>query len=124
MNGEDQDQDHNEGAEDLETGEDLHDEEAEDAQPVEATPARAIPTERDGIIAHLIARGTRRDRAVLYTDTFLEYRNAQANVLEFGAIVLHPRTAAPVPNPMLRIRDQAFKRLLAIKGTKGHQELW
>jgi len=115
-----------EPAEDLETGEDMETgEPAEDpARPVEAAPAPAIPADRESIIAHLIARGTRRDRAVLYADTFLEYRAAQANVIEFGTIVANPRTGQPIENPMIKIRDRAFKRLMLIKGTKGHAELW
>jgi phage terminase small subunit len=52
-----------------------------------------------------------RQRAVLYADAFLEYREAQQNIEKNGSIVADPRTGAPVSNPYLTIRDKAFARL-------------
>jgi phage terminase small subunit len=47
----------------------------------------------------------------LYADAFCEYRAAMRNIAEHGAIVLHPRTGAPVDNPFLKVRDAARKAL-------------
>ncbi len=120
MTGEDlpQDIDSAEVAQDLETGDP-----ADDPQPVEAAPPPAPPRDRDGIIAALIARGTRKDKACLYADAFLAYQEANQNIIENGCIVLHPRTAAPVENPYLRLRERALKQLLALKNAKA-EFLW
>ena len=67
--------------------------------------------DRDGIIAGLVTRGVRRDTAGLYADAFLEYREASQNIATQGAMVLHPRTANPIENPYLKIRDRAFVKL-------------
>ena len=74
---------------------------------------------RDQIIDALVERGAKRDRAVMYADSFVEYREAQQNILENGVIVLHPRTANPVENPYLTVRDRAMKRLAGLRGVKA-----
>lgn len=43
----------------------------------------------------------------IYADALADYREAQTNINEHGAIVLHPRTGAPIVNPYLSIRDKA-----------------
>ena len=44
----------------------------------------------------------------IYLDARADYRTAQANIAEHGAIVLHPRTGAPLANPYLVVRSQAI----------------
>jgi phage terminase small subunit len=72
--------------------------------------------DRDGIIADLVTRGTRRAVAAQYVDAFLEYREASRNIREQGAMVLHPRTANPIENPYLVIRDRALQKLQKMSG--------
>jgi hypothetical protein len=64
---------------------------------------------REEIIAALVENGMGRDRATLYCDSFLEYREATANFTEHGTIVQHPRTGNPIENRYLAIRDRAAK---------------
>lgn len=66
---------------------------------------------REHVTAVLVAAGAGRDRAVMYADAFLEYVKASDNLSEYGLIISHPRTGAPVPNPYLVIRDRALKKL-------------
>ena len=63
------------------------------------------------VVAGLLKRGTRLDVAVQYADAFLEYHEASANIQAQGAMVLHPRTANPIENPYLKIRDRALVKL-------------
>lgn len=81
--------------------------------------APAVPIDRAGIIAALEGAGTRRDLAALYADAFLEYREASDNIRLHGAMVLHPRTANPIENPYLKIRDRAFLRLRKMGAVKA-----
>lgn len=83
------------------------------------TPVR----DRAVIIAGLVKRGTRADRAALYADAYLEYWEAAENIRTQGAMVLHPRTANPIENPYLRIRDRALERLVAMRGVAA-EWLW
>jgi phage terminase small subunit len=71
------------------------------------------------IVAGLVARGATKDRATFYADAYLEYREASANIEEHGVIVQHPRTANPVENPYLVIRDRAAKKLDAMRRVKA-----
>ena len=71
---------------------------------------------REEIIAGLEAPGARRDVAAMYADAYLEYREASANISEQGAMVLHPRTANPIENPYLKIRDRAQAKLRTFRG--------
>jgi phage terminase small subunit len=66
---------------------------------------------RDEVVAALEGRGIRRDLAVQYADAFCEYQQATANIREHGAIVQHPRTGNPIPNPYIPVRDRALTRL-------------
>jgi phage terminase small subunit len=63
------------------------------------------------VIDGLQSRGTARDLAVQYADAYLEYVEASNNIREHGSIVLHPRTANPIENPYLKIRDRALAKL-------------
>jgi hypothetical protein len=71
---------------------------------------------RADVIAHLVAAGARRDVATQYADCFLEYQEASKNITEHGAIVQHPRTANPIENPYLVVRDRALKKLQVMRG--------
>lgn len=78
---------------------------------------------RDEVIATLVAGGTRRDRAALYADAFLEYQEASANIAERGTMVLHPRTMNPIENPYLVIRDRALGKLRRLR-VRAADALW
>jgi Phage terminase, small subunit len=75
--------------------------------------------DREAIIAGLVARGVGRDRAGQYADAYLEYREASLNIAAQGAMVLHPRTANPIENPYLKIRDRALVKLRNLRGIKA-----
>jgi Phage terminase, small subunit len=78
---------------------------------------------RDEIVAELVKRGTAKDRAVQYADCFLEYQEASENLVKNGTIVQHPRTANPITNPYLAIRDGALRKLQGFRGIKA-EFLW
>jgi phage terminase small subunit len=78
---------------------------------------------KDEIIAALVDRGESKDRATFYADAFLEYREASINIAEHGIIVSHPRTANPIENPYLSIRDRALKKLESMGGLDA-EFLW
>lgn len=66
---------------------------------------------RAEIVAGLVELGTRKDIACQYADAYLEYVEASDNITKNGAMVLHPRTANPIENPYLQIRDRALVKL-------------
>ena len=66
---------------------------------------------KDEIVAALIQKGVKKDVAAMYADAFCEYREASENIDRNGVIVQHPRTANPIDNPYLKIRDGAIKKL-------------
>ena len=59
---------------------------------------------------------------VMYVDCFEDYASAQANIAEHGAIVSHPKTGGPLPNPYVTIRDRAAKTLRGLRVRAG--DLW
>jgi phage terminase small subunit len=63
------------------------------------------------VVAALLANYVPRDRAEMYAGAFLEYREATANIDKNGLIVQHPRTANPIANPYIAIRDKALAKL-------------
>jgi phage terminase small subunit len=75
------------------------------------------------VVELLVTHGAKRDRAVYYADSYVEYQEASRNIEEHGTIVQHPRTSNPIENPYLVIRDRALRKLLSIRGlnTEG---LW
>ena len=73
---------------------------------------------KDDVISLLVKQGGSRDCAVFYADAYTEYQEASSNIAEHGTIVQHPRTANPVENPYLVIRDRALKKLRALRGIK------
>ena len=74
---------------------------------------------REHIINKLVNDGSPRDQATLYADWYLEYQEACANIREHGIIVSHPRTANPIVNPYVQIRDNAAKKLAAMRRIKA-----
>jgi phage terminase small subunit len=75
------------------------------------------------VIAHLTAAGVRLDVATMYADAFTDYQEAVANIREHGAIVAHPRTHNPMPNPYLDVRDRARATLQKLNVRQG-AALW
>lgn len=75
------------------------------------------------IIAALVAHRNPRDWAAMYADAFLEYREATANIDKNGLIVQHPRTANPIVNPYVTIRDKAIAKMARMDGVSA-QFLW
>lgn len=71
------------------------------------------------IVEQLVQAGTRRDLAVMYCDAFCEYREASKNISAHGTIVQHPRTANPIENPYLVIRDRALRKLQGMVNVKA-----
>jgi phage terminase small subunit len=74
---------------------------------------------RDEIVAALVDKGATKDRATIYADAFLEYREATQNIHQHGVIVQHPRTANPIENPYMTIRDRAAAKLAAMRKIKA-----
>lgn len=64
---------------------------------------------KDGLIEQLLLRNPKAKMAdvCMYADSFMDYQNAQKNITENGAIVLHPRTNSPIENPYIKIRDKS-----------------
>jgi phage terminase small subunit len=71
------------------------------------------------VIAYLTAAGVRLDVATQYADAFTDYHEAAANIREHGAIVAHPRTHNPMPNPYLDVRDRARATLQKLNVRQG-----
>lgn len=74
---------------------------------------------KDEIVAALIERNVRRDHAVMYADVFCEYREATENIDRNGVIVQHPRTANPIDNPYLKVRDGALKKIQSMRHVRA-----
>lgn len=55
----------------------------------------------------------------VYSLTFITYFEAADNVKKNGAIVLHPRTGAPIENPYLKIMNQQQAILLKNRQVKA-----
>ncbi len=51
------------------------------------------------------------DSMNMYADAFLQYREASANIAQYGNVVAHPRTGTPLPNPYLPILAAARKAI-------------
>lgn len=71
-------------------------------------------SERERLVETLRAYNPRAriDLIEVYVSALLEYRAAQKNIDEHGAIVLHPRSGAPIANPYIVVRDSAQRVLL------------
>lgn len=51
----------------------------------------------------------------IFADAKKSYNKAQENIEEYGEIVSHPKTGAPIENPYLKVRDMAAKQMLSFK---------
>lgn len=51
----------------------------------------------------------------IYYNALKSYDKAQENIEEYGEIVTHPKTGAPIENPYLKVRDMAAKQMLSFK---------
>ena len=80
--------------------------------------------EKVAVKAHLRAlnRGEDESTIAMYADLFADYREAQANIEANGTVVYHPKTGAPITNPLLAVRDSAMGRLLKMDLDTG--DLW
>ena len=78
---------------------------------------------KEQIIATLLKKNKAKDLCVIYADAFLEYQEATENIAANGIIVQHPRTANPIENPYLAIRDRATKKLQSLRRVDA-SELW
>lgn len=59
---------------------------------------------------------------MMYADAFIDYQEAQSNIDIHGAVVMHPRTGAPIDNPYLKVRTGAAA---AMRGLEIRSErLW
>ena len=59
-----------------------------------------------------------------YSHQLLTYFEASLSVLMLGAIVAHPRTAAPMENPHLKQRNQSMSAMQKLKKIRKTNETW
>jgi hypothetical protein len=59
-----------------------------------------------------------------YCHQFLTYVEAAQNILELGTIVAHPRTAAPMENPYVKVRAASLAAMSKIKRLRKLDRLW
>lgn len=59
-----------------------------------------------------------------YAHQLVTYYEASVSVLALGAVVAHPRTAAPMENPHLKVRAQALSAMQKIKRVKRADVAW
>lgn len=81
---------------------------------------------RDEVVA-LLRRDNptgRADDIAMYADCYLDYQEAVVNIRENGNIVLHPRTAAPIENPYIKVKSSAMASLRKILRLKNTTSLW
>lgn len=80
---------------------------------------------RDAVRAYLMTIGNRPEKASLYADVYAEYRIAQKNIRELGAVVSDGRTGAAAANPYQASNDKAFSKLEILhKAGVKTGELW
>ena len=59
-----------------------------------------------------------------YSHQLLTYFEASLSVLMLGAIVAHPRTAAPMENPHLKQRNQSMIAMQKLKKIRKTDQTW
>ena len=81
---------------------------------------------RDEVVAILRRDnpGARADDVAMYADCYVDYQEAQTNILKNGAIVSHPRTGSPIENPYNTIKANAMRQLREIGRLKHVGALW
>lgn len=60
----------------------------------------------------------------IYATAFLEWCEAAANIREHGTVVAHPRTAAPIDNPYLKVRAAAERTMAGCRRVNKTDPLW
>lgn len=60
----------------------------------------------------------------IYAEAFVEYQTAAANLAQYGTIVAHPRTGAPIENPYSAVKSRAVKTLAVVSRVKRVNRLW
>ena len=90
-------------------------------------PSNATPEMDRNRVRQLIEEenpGSKIDDVELYCHQFLTYIEAAQNVLTNGTIVAHPRTAAPMENPYVKVRAAALGAMKRIKRLRKLDKLW
>lgn len=59
-----------------------------------------------------------------FAHQLLTYFEASVSVLVLGSVVAHPRTAAPMENPHLKVRAQALSAMAKLKRVKQTDIAW
>lgn len=59
-----------------------------------------------------------------YAHQLVAYVEASESILNLGTITAHPRTAAPMENPYLKVRASALASMNRIKRLKRLESLW
>lgn len=59
----------------------------------------------------------------IYADAFDSYLEAMIDISQNGNIVAHPRTAEPINNPYLGVRDRSVRVMRTSKGVNS-EKLW
>lgn len=60
----------------------------------------------------------------MYADNFINYLKGSANIASIGAVVTHPRTMAPMPNPYLPVVAAARRAMVELRRVKSTDRLW
>ena len=60
----------------------------------------------------------------MYAQAWSEWQHANAKIVEDGTIVSHPRTAAPIENPYLKIRLSAMGTMHKLAKVRATDRLW
>ena len=60
----------------------------------------------------------------MYTDCYMDYREAQENIAQNGNIVAHPRTGQPIENPYIKVKAMAMNQLRKITTLRNVSALW
>ena len=92
---------------------------------VNPPPSRGLPT-KDEAIEILRAANPRAPLGdvVMYVAAFSEWQVAAANIAEHGTIVAHPRTAAPIENPYIKVRAAAMAAMHKLQTVRRADALW
>lgn len=59
-----------------------------------------------------------------YAHQLVSYFEASVSVLVLGAVVAHPRTAAPMENPHLKVRTAALSAMQKLRRVKRTDIAW
>ena len=68
--------------------------------------------------------GCPQSELAMYADAWMVYREASENVATNGAIVAHPRTAAPIENPYCKVVAAQIRVMQSLKKVRRTDRLW